>query len=72
MHRVVIEHIGPMEAVGLKNQLLEVGLIINQDFIWEYRHATYDNDGFTPVTPKQVTFNFTDAPLATFYKLKWT
>lgn len=72
MHRVVIEHINPVEAIELKNQLLAAGLIINQDFVWEYRQATYNNDGFSAVTPKLASFNFTEAPIATFYKLKWT
>lgn len=71
MHRVVIEHISPVRAIELKNQLLAAGLRIDQDFIWEYRQATYDNDGYSAVTPKSVTFKFNDAPLATFYKLKW-
>jgi len=71
MHRVVIEHISPVQAIELKDQLLAAGLKINQDFSWEYRQATYDNDGFSAVTPKLVRFNFTEAPVATFYKLKW-
>ena len=71
MHRIRIEHVGPVEAIELKNQLLKDGLSINQDFVWEYRQATYDNDGFTPVTPRQATYTFFDASIATFYQLKW-
>lgn len=72
MYRVVIEHISPVRAIELKDQLLAAGLKINQDFSWEYRQATYNNDGFSAVTPKLVAFNFIEAPVATFYKLKWT
>jgi len=60
-----------MAAIDLKNQLLAAGLIIDQDFIWEYRQATYDNDGYNAVTPKQATFEFQDPSMATFYQLKW-
>jgi hypothetical protein len=71
MHTVRIEHIGPVEAIELKNQLLKDGLSINQDFVWEYNQARYDNDGFSAVAPKQATYKFFDASLATFYQLKW-
>jgi hypothetical protein len=71
MHRVRIEHIAPMAAIELKDQLLADGLVINRDFVWEYRQATYDNDGFTAVTPKQATFSFFKPAMATFYQLKW-
>ena len=70
-HRVVIEHLFPIEAVERKNQLLKDGLILNQDFVWEYSPATYDNDGYSAVTPRQATIKFVSASLATFYKLKW-
>ena len=61
-----------MAAIELKNQLLAAGLIIDQDFSWCYTQATYDNDGFNAVTPKQALFEFQDPALATFYQLKWT
>lgn len=61
-----------MQAIELKNQLLAAGLVLDQDFEWEYRQATYDNDGFSAVTPKLASFKFAQAAMATFYKLKWT
>jgi hypothetical protein len=61
-----------MAAIELKNQLLAAGLVIDRDFVWEYHQARYDNDGFTPVDPKQVTFSFFEPSLATFYRLKWS
>jgi hypothetical protein len=72
MHRVRIDHISPIDAIELKNQLLKDELVINKDFVWEYRQSTYDNDGYDAVTPKQVIFEFQDPALATFYQLKWT
>jgi hypothetical protein len=71
MHSVRILHISPVDAIELKNQLLAAGLIINQDFVWKYRQATYDN-GFSAVDPKHATFEFRDPVLATFYQLKWS
>jgi len=61
-----------MAAIDLKDQLLASGLIINRDFTWEYRQATYNNDGYTAVDPKQVIFSFFEPSLATFYQLKWS
>ena len=71
MHSVRILHIGPVDAIELKNQLLTTGLIMDRDFVWKYRQATYDNNGFSVVDPKQATFEFEDPALATFYQLKW-
>jgi hypothetical protein len=72
MHRVVFEHMNPMRGVELKNQLVADGLKHHTDFEWAYHSATYDNDGYSAVTPKSVTFDFQDAATATFYKLKWS
>ena len=71
MHRVVFEHMNPMQGVELKNQLIDDGLEHHKDFEWLYYAAKYDNDGFSAVAPKMVIFEFQDAALATFYKLKW-
>lgn len=71
MHRVVINHITPSDAIDLKNQLIRAGLEIDKDFVWIYAPATYNNDGFSAVTPRQVIFKFVDAATATFYQLKW-
>jgi hypothetical protein len=72
MHTVRILHISPVDAIDLKNQLLGAGLIIDQDFVWKYRQATYDNNGFSAVAAMQATFEFQDPALATFYQLKWS
>jgi len=71
MHSVRIEHIGPVEAIELKNQLLKDGLSINQDFEWAWITADYnDAEGWT--RQKHAEFRFHDSALATFYQLKWT
>jgi len=71
MHRVVINHVSPAEAIEFKNQLLSAGLVMGQDFEWQWCPATYDNDGYSAVTPTLVSFDFAQAAVATFYKLKW-
>ena len=71
MHTVTIEHIGPMEAVDLKNQLIAAGLRLSQDFEWEYCAARYDNDTYSAISPRMALFRFTDPAMATFYQLKW-
>jgi hypothetical protein len=68
MHRIRIEHLSPVDAIELKNQLLAAGLIMDQDFVWKYTPAQH---GYTYVAPKQVTFEFQDPAMATFYQLKW-
>ena len=70
MHRVVITDIEPIEALWLKDQLIQDGLVIDIDFEWEW-HPSYW-DGFTQERPKHVTFIFRSPSLATFYQLKWT
>jgi hypothetical protein len=72
MHKVVIEHINPIDAIERKNQLIKDGLVLDKDFFWAYSPATYDNDGYSAVSPKAATFRFATASLATFYKLKWS
>ena len=70
MHSVRILHIDPVEAIELKNQLLQAGLVIEQDFEWAWITAEYnDVEGWT--RQKHAEFRFHDAAMATFYQLKW-
>ena len=73
MTPVQILHVSAVQALELRDQLTDTGLIMDRDFEWEYRQAEYDvNDSFKPaVTPRQVIFRFQDPKLATYYQLKW-
>lgn len=73
MTPVRILHVNAVQALELRDQLTNAGLIMDRDFEWEYRQAEYDlNDSFKPaVTPRQVIFRFQDPKLATYYQLKW-
>ena len=69
MHRVILKGIDAAQAIGLKDQLLRDGLIIHEDFEWEYR-PTY-SDGFSGEERHHARFSFRDPAQATFYQLKW-
>lgn len=73
MTPVRILHVNAVQALELRDQLLDVGLVMNQDFEWEYRQAEYDLNVLfgSAVTPRQVIFRFHDPMLATYYQLKW-
>ena len=69
MYRVILRDIEPVEAMWLKDQLVHDGLVMHEDFEWEYHPALWD--GFTKERPKHVVFSFQKDSLATFYQLKW-
>lgn len=71
MHSVTVLHVNAVRALELRDEAQSHGLVQDQDFTWEYQQATYNNDGFSAVTPRQVKFNFEDPAMATFFKLKW-
>lgn len=73
MTPVKIQHVNAIQALELRDQLTDAGLVMDRDFEWEYRQAEYDlNDSFKPaVTPRQVEFRFKDPVVATYYQLKW-
>ena len=70
MHRVVITDIEPIDALWLKDQLVRDGLVMHEDFEWEWHPLMWD--GFTQERSRHVTFIFRSPSLATFYQLKWT
>jgi len=71
MHTVRVDNIEVYDAIDLKNQLLQVGLIIEQDFEWAWITADYNAaEGWT--RQKHAEFQFHDPALATFYQLKWS
>lgn len=59
-----------IEAIGYKNELLQAGLHLNQDFEWYWHPSKYDV--FSKTEINYVGFEFTDPKLASFYRLKWT
>ncbi len=56
-------------ALELVAELRQSGLVMNQDFVWQYQKSGY-SEGNKHV-PASVTFEFRDPAQATFYQLKW-
>ena len=73
MTPVRILHVNAVQALELRDQLTDAGLVMDRDFEWEYRQAEYDLNVLfgSAVTPRQVIFRFQDPMLATYYQLKW-
>jgi hypothetical protein len=67
----MLEQVSPTEAIELKNELLAAGLVIDQDCVWRYYQARWDDFSHAGVDPATVIFEFADSSLATFYQLKW-
>jgi hypothetical protein len=64
--------IGPCKvsrALELVDELKQSGMTPNCEFEWRYRPMSWDN--MTGAVNSQVTFEFQDSALATFYQLKW-
>lgn len=66
---VVLPGCYPTEALTYKQQLVDDGLLLDQDFVWAYRASEYD--GFTMNRDRHAVFAFRDAAIASFYRLKW-
>ncbi len=71
MTPVVILHVSAVRALELRDQLLDAGLVQDQDFEWAYHQAHYDDFGHEAAVPRHVKFDFQDAKLATYYQLMW-
>lgn len=71
-NKVIVTHCQASRAIDLKNELLAAGLVMDEDFIWSYYQAKWDEFSFAGVEPSTVIFEFADAALSTFYNLKWS
>ena len=70
-NKVVIQHCTAGRAIELKNELVDAGLIMDEDFVWRYYQAKWDEFSFAGVEPSTVIFEFADPALTTFYSLRW-
>ena len=66
---IVLAGCYPVEAMTRKNELIDAGLVLDQDFCWAYRASEYD--GFTMNRDRHAVFVFRDPAMASFYRLKW-
>jgi hypothetical protein len=70
MHTVSVGNIEVYDAIDLKNQLIQSGLVMPKDFEWAWITADYEH-GTGWARKKYAEFRFSDAATATFYQLKW-
>ena len=72
LKKVIITNITAAEAMGLKADLDQSGLVVNADYTWRFQPVKYNNDfSMYAVENSQVLFEFADPAMASFYKLKW-
>jgi hypothetical protein len=68
---VTLTNLTAGDAIAVKWELERTGLTVDQDFTWAYQPVKYTAWSNDP-EPSQATFDFRDAALASFYRLKWT
>lgn len=68
MQRIMLQHIMPDDVIKFKQQLIQDGLVQDQDFCWAYHHPRFN---FGVEVPRYATFDFAHGATATFYQLKW-
>ena len=71
MKTVHLLHLSANDTLEIINQLRQQGYQQNTDFDFAYHQATYDNDGWSAVTPKHAEFIFYNEMLATWFSLKY-
>lgn len=67
--------VSPYEALTRKIELVNDGLVMDRDFVWQYNPSKEisdpDNPDWHAFSASSATFTFTDPSVATFYQLKW-
>lgn len=71
MIEIVVEDRGVSEILPMVTSMRDRGWVLNQDFGFAYHNATFDNDGYEPVTPKRTVFTFFTEELATMFTLTY-
>lgn len=70
---VVINKVSAADAIALKIELDQMGLVVNQDYTWEFHPVKYSNDfSMDQIADSYVSFEFLDPSMSSFFKLKWT
>jgi hypothetical protein len=59
------------QALDLKQQVLEAGLILHEDFSWEYIPNQYDGYDDTSHSHPEARFIFRDSAQETFFRMKF-
>jgi hypothetical protein len=59
------------EALELKEQVLAAGLILHEDFTWEYQPDPYDGYDDSSHAHPEVRFIFRDPVQETFFRMRF-
>lgn len=59
------------QAVELKDQILAAGLVLHQDFSWEYRPDPYDGWDDSLHAHPEARFIFKDPAQETFFRMRF-
>jgi hypothetical protein len=59
------------QALDLKQQVLDAGLILHEDFSWEYRPDPYDGYNDSLHAHPEARFIFRDSAQETFFRMKF-
>jgi hypothetical protein len=72
LNALTITKLSAAEAISLKKDLDSAGLVVGQDYTWRFQPIKYTDDFSSSVlSESQVTFDFADPTMASFYRLKW-
>lgn len=72
MIKVTIHGKDPNAIMDIVREMREQGYRQGKDFDFNYHPPEYNNDGWTPFTPKYTVFTFYEDKLATMFALKWS
>jgi hypothetical protein len=67
--RVLVKN--AQQALELKDQVLAAGLVLHEDFSWEYRPDPYDGYDDSLHAHPEARFIFRDAAQETFFRMKF-
>jgi hypothetical protein len=59
------------QALDLKNQVIDAGLVLHEDFSWEYRPDPYDGYDDSLHAHPEARFVFRDSAQETFFRMKF-
>jgi hypothetical protein len=69
MIRILVQN--AQQAVALKDQILAAGLILHEDFSWEYLPDPYDGYDDSLHAHPEARFIFRDPAQETFFRMKF-
>jgi len=69
MIRILVQN--AQQALDLKDQILAAGLILHEDFTWEYLPDPYDGYDDSSHAHPEARFTFRDPAQETFFRMKF-